>query len=111
LDIAHTIVSTLEEKKGENIQLLDIHEISSFADYFVICSGTSNRMLDSLATFVDDVVKKTYAYDCRIEGNSNSGWVLVDAGDIIVHLFFPEQRDYYQLEKLWDQGKVLLRLP
>jgi ribosome-associated protein len=111
LDIAHTIVSTLEEKKGENIQLLDIHEIASFADYFVICSGTSDRMLGSLAAAVDESVKKTYGINCRTEGHTSTGWVLVDVGDVVVHLFYADVRDYYQLEQLWEEGKVLLRLP
>jgi ribosome-associated protein len=103
----------LEEKKGEDILLLDIHEHSSFADYFVICSGTSDRMLQALADAVMDQVRKDYK-EFRIrgrkEGLAESGWVLVDFGDVILHLFSPERREYYQLEELWSQGKILLRL-
>jgi ribosome-associated protein len=103
----------LEEKKGEDILLLDIHEHSSFADYFVICSGTSDRMLQALADAVMDQVRKDYK-EFRIrgrkEGLAENGWVLVDFGDVILHLFSPERREYYQLEELWSQGKILLRL-
>ena len=93
--------------------LLDIHEHSSFADYFVICSGTSDRMLQALADAVMDLVRKEYKeYKIRgrIEGRAENGWVLVDFGDVILHIFSPERREYYQLEELWSQGKILLRL-
>ncbi len=101
----------MEEKKGENIVLLDIHEIASFTDYFIICSGTSDRMLDSLA---DAVIEKAHAINDsdkrRPEGLASSGWLLIDLDDIIVHLFSPDQREYYQLEQLWERGKILLRM-
>ncbi len=100
----------MEEKKGEKIFLIDIQKQSSFADYFIICSGTSARMLDSLADVALETAKKSFQINGRKEGNSEAGWVLCDLGDVIVHLFSPEQRDYYRLEELWSEGKVLLRL-
>jgi ribosome-associated protein len=100
----------LEEKKGEDIILIDIHEISDFADYFVICSGTSDRMLKALADDVSERLRNEMKIHARIEGESDSGWILVDLGNIIVHLFSPDRRDYYRLEDLWSKGKVLLRL-
>lgn len=108
--MARKIVTSLEEKKGEDILLLDIHDISDFADYFVICSGTSNRMLQGLADGVLEQVHNQYDIRGRIEGSPEDGWVLVDYGDVILHLFSPERRDYYRLEELWGRGKVLLRL-
>lgn len=105
-------MNVLEERKGEDILLLDIHEISSLADYFVICSGTSDRMLQALADGAMEQVRKEYKeYKVRgrREGLTENGWVLVDFGDVILHLFSPERREYYQLEELWNQGKVLLR--
>ena len=93
--------------------LLDIHEHSSFADYFVICSGTSDRMLQALAdAAMDEVRKEDKEYNIRggKEGSAENGWVLVDFGDVILHLFSPDRRDYYQLEELWNLGKVLLRV-
>ena len=110
LDIARSIVNSLEEKKAEDILLLDIHEIASFTDYFVICTGTSNRMLDSLAKGVLESTKKELGINGREEGQSQEGWLLVDFGDVVVHIFSPEQRDYYRLEQLWERGKTLLRL-
>jgi ribosome-associated protein len=100
----------LEDKKGEDVLLLDIHEISDFTDYFVICTGTSDRMLSMLAEDVLTYFKKHHQFQGRVEGQSQDGWMLVDYGDIIVHLFSPDRRDYYRLEELWGQGKVLLRL-
>lgn len=108
--MARMIVTSLEDKKGEDILLLDIHEISDFADYFVICSGTSDRMLQGLADGVLEQVRKQYNIRGRIEGSPQDGWVLVDYIDVVLHLFSPERRDYYRLEELWGRGKVLLRL-
>lgn len=103
-------MDALEEKKGENILLLDIHEIAIFADYFVICSGTSNRMLDSLADAVKEKVRQKHDVRARTEGSPDEGWVLVDFGDVVLHLFSPERRSYYQLEELWGKGRVILHL-
>jgi ribosome-associated protein len=89
---------------------MDIKHISSFADYFIICSGTSDRMLDALADAVVDKAREKYKLRGRIEGKPEIGWVLADLGDIIVHLFSQERRDYYRLEELWAEGKVLLHL-
>jgi ribosome-associated protein len=110
LEVARSIINALEDKKGEDILLLDIQEISSFADYFVICNGTSDRMLDALADTAAEAAKKNHKINGRIEGGSKSGWVVVDLGDVVVHLFSKEQRDYYRLEELWSQGKILVHL-
>jgi ribosome-associated protein len=103
-------VEILEEKKGEDILLLDIQNVSSFADYFVICTGTSDRMLNALANAILEQAKGIIGHKVNPEGNPSSGWLVLDLGDIIVHLFSPEQRKYYKLEQLWETGKVLLRL-
>jgi ribosome-associated protein len=110
LDIAHKLVTALEEKKGEDILLMDIHEIASFADFFIICSGTSDRMIRSLADIVEEEARHATKLPVRVQGSSDSGWVVVDCGDIVIHLFSPSQRDYYRLEELWERGKVLVRL-
>jgi ribosome-associated protein len=104
------IVDALEEKKGEDIILMDIHELAIFADYFVICSGTSDRMLQALADSAVEQVKRQSDRRARVEGEPRDGWVLVDFGDVILHLFSPDRRDYYRLEELWSEGKVLLHL-
>lgn len=103
-------MNVLEDKKAENILLLDIENLASFADYFVFCSGTSDRMLESLADIVKQTAKEKFGIISQVEGNPIDGWLVVDLGDVVVHLFSPEQREYYNLEKLWDRGKVLLRV-
>jgi ribosome-associated protein len=103
-------VNILDEKKGEDILLMDVQKVVSFTDYFVFCSGTSDRMLDALAKDVREEVKKEYKIISIPEGGSSNGWVLLDLGDVVVHLFSPEKRDYYRLEELWNEGKVLVKL-
>lgn len=90
--------------------MLDIRELADFSEYFVVCSGTSDRMLQALADEVKERTWKTQQLRGRVEGKPQDGWVLVDFGDVIVHLFSPDRRDYYRLEDLWAQGKILLRL-
>jgi ribosome-associated protein len=110
LELAHTIVDALEDKKGEDIILMDLKGVVFFTDYFIICTATSNRMLNALA---EDVVEKTrleHKRKGRIEGTPDAGWMIVDYGDIVVHIFDPDLRRYYKLEELWDRGKVLLRV-
>jgi len=104
------VVTMLEDKKGEDILLMDIQNIASFADYFVVCNGTSDRMLQSLADAVMEGSKKQFGINSSVEGEPVDGWLVIDLGDVVVHLFSPDQREYYDLEKLWDRGKVLLRL-
>lgn len=84
--------------------------MSAFTDYFVLCTGTSDRMLDALADGVLEDARKKYKKKGRKEGLARDGWLVVDFGDVVVHLFSPDQRDYYQLEELWNEGKVLVRL-
>ena len=81
-----------------------------FTSYFVICSGTSDRMLDALADGVIEKVRETYSIKGIAQGQSSSGWVLVDFGSVIVHCFAPETRDFFKLEELWREGKTLLHL-
>lgn len=90
--------------------MLDIREHAIFADFFVICDGTSDRMLKALQDAVRDEIRQGFDLHARFEGEPRDGWVLVDYGDVVVHLFSPEKRDYYRLEDLWSQGKVLIHL-
>jgi len=111
LEIAHTLVETLDQKKGEDILLLDLIGVCSFADYFVFCSGTSERMLKALADEAQQAVKKQHGINARnVEGTPDAGWILMDYGDVILHLFAPATREYYQLEELWREGNILLRM-
>jgi ribosome-associated protein len=111
LELAHTIVSTLDGKKGENILLLDLVDVCSFTDYFVLCTGSSERMLAALAEETRLRIKERYSkFPINVEGDAASGWVLVDYGDVILHLFSPDRRDYYRLEELWREGQVIVHL-
>jgi len=104
------MASVLEDKKGEDILVLDIRELCDFADYFVICTGTSDRMLNALADDVQEKMRQRYRLSARLEGLPEHGWLLLDYGDVVLHLFSPDRRKYYRLEELWGKGKVLLHL-
>jgi ribosome-associated protein len=111
LELAHSIVDALEEKKGEDILLLDIAGVASFTSMFVICSGGSERTLKALSNEVRRVVKEKFGLrPMQIEGDSASGWMLLDYGGVILHLFSPDLRDYYALEQLWADGRVVLHM-
>ena len=110
LEQARELVTALEDKKAEDIILLDIHEVALFTDYFVICSGTSERMLRSLINEANDAMQSKYQLKGRVMGAPSNGWIAVDFTNIVLHVFSPEQRDYYQLEELWSNGKVLLKV-
>ena len=111
LELARYIVDTIADQKGENILLLDIQELSILADYFVIASTTSDRQAKAI---LDDVrTKVKQAFDARllhVEGEPATGWVLIDYGDVVVHLFSQEVREYYDLEGLWKEGRVVVRM-
>ncbi len=89
---------------------LDIKEVSSFTDYFVICSGSSSRMLESLSNSVMNACQSIKIKGIKKDGHSEAGWIVLDIGDIVIHLFNEEQRAYYDLEELWSNGKILLHL-
>ena len=100
----------MENKKGVDIILIDLQDIAIFTDYFVICSGSTDRMIQALVDSAIDEVKKEFRINVRVEGQAEDGWMLVDYGDIILHIFSPQRRDYYRLEELWSDGKVLLHV-
>lgn len=110
LEFAHLLVEATLDKKGDNIVLLDLREQTSLTDYFLICSSDNPRQLDALLEAVTLNAKtKTGQLPWGVEGDSGSGWVLVDFGSVIVHLFHQVQRDYYDLEELWKEAAVILR--
>ena len=103
-ETAKKIVKILDEKKAEDIKLIRISELTVLADYFIIANGTSNTHVRALAEEVEDVLGKEDGILPRsIEGRS-TGWILLDYGDIVVHVFTPADRDYYSLERLWKDA-------
>lgn len=92
---------TLADKKGQDIVVIDIQGKAAFADYFVICSGTSERQINSLTDDIENAFAKEGLLVKSIEGKQNSGWILMDFGDIIINLFTKEMRDKYSIEKVW----------
>lgn len=111
LELARRIVEVIADKKGEDVLLLDIRDISILADYFVVGSVTSERQAKAIIEGVKQETKQ--AFDVRplhVEGESATGWVLMDYGDVVVHLFAPEVRAYYDLEGLWREGRIVVRM-
>jgi ribosome-associated protein len=111
LELARHIVNIITDQKGENVLLLDIRDISILADYFVIAGTTSDRQAKAILDDIRDRVKQnTDARLLHIEGEASTGWVLMDYGDVVVHLFSEEMRNYYDLEGLWQKGRVVVRM-
>ena len=99
--LAKKIMTVLEEKKATDILALDISEISTLADFFILASAENVRQLDAL----EDAVEEDVRLEVNKEGESSSGWILMDYRDIVVHLFTKEQRAFYDLEKIWSDAK------
>ena len=95
------IAETIDAKKGRDILILDISEKSGFADYFVIATANNLRLLEALSDEVEDRMADEGRIVSHIEGKGESGWILMDFGDIIVNLFTPEQREHYAIERIW----------
>ncbi|MBN1814924.1 MAG: ribosome silencing factor [Anaerolineae bacterium] len=111
LELARHVVELIADQKGENVLLLDIRDISILADYFVIASTTSDRQAKAVLDDVREKVKQdTDARLLHIEGEPSTGWVLMDYGDVVVHIFSQETRAYYDLEGLWQEGRVVVRM-
>lgn len=90
--------------------MLDIRQICSFADYFVICSGDSNRQLEAISEEISKTLKHEGVMPHHREGTADSGWVLIDFGEVIVHLFSAQQREYYHLDDLWNEAAPVIRI-
>ena len=103
LDIKFLIEKILDDNKAKNIASIDLKNKSHIADYMVIASGTSSRHLQSLSEILIRELKKLGISGCRIEGRNSNEWKLVDAHDVIVHIFHPEKREFYDLEKMWAE--------
>ena len=103
-NIKKIIEKILNDNKAKNIVSINLKEKSHIADYMIIASGTSSRHLQSLSEILVSELKKIGVVNCRIEGKNSSDWKLVDVIDIIVHIFHPEKRKFYDLEKMWSES-------
>ena len=104
------MVETIAGKKSTNVLALDVRNITMLADYYVLCDGTSPRQIKAISDELLEKLKWAGARLATVEGSPESGWVLVDFGSVIVHVFSPAQRAYYQLEELWKNAPVVVRM-
>lgn len=112
LELARRIADVIVEKLGEDILILDLQNLTTITDFFVICSATNRRQLDALSNAIRETLKKTEEATAPlgVEGTPDSGWILMDYGGVIVHLFDNDRRRYYQLEQLWEAGRIVARI-
>jgi ribosome-associated protein len=90
------------DKKAKNLIILKVKELSSFTDYFIICSGTSDRQVKGIAASIEETLKKSGIQPLGIEGENTGNWILMDYGDVIIHIFYEPTREFYDIERLWS---------
>jgi ribosome-associated protein len=110
LALARRIVDLASDKKASDIVLLEIYGLTTLADYFVICSGSSERQLGAIADGIAEGLRDEGIKPIGREGSSNAHWMLLDFGSVVVHIMAQPERDYYQLERLWAEAPLLVRL-
>jgi len=108
--LAHRIVEIASDKKGNDIVMLRTAELTTMADFFVICSGRSDRQVAALSGAIVDELRDEGIRPLGVEGRQSSRWVLLDFGTVIVHVFAPEEREFYGLERLWSQATQVVRI-
>ncbi|CAN5280516.1 ribosome silencing factor [soil metagenome] len=109
-ELAHRIVEIASDKKGNDIVMLRTAELTSMADFFVICSGRSDRQVNALASAIVGELRDEGIRPMGLEGRQSARWVLRDYGTVIVHIFAPEEREYYGLERLWSKAAQVVRI-
>tara|TARA_Y100000590_G_scaffold359769_1_gene415745 strand:- start:5191 stop:5571 length:381 start_codon:yes stop_codon:yes gene_type:complete len=109
-EIAREIIGVAEDLQAHDILLLDVREICSYADAFILLSATSDRQINSIREAIDKNIFKGKRALLRSEGDAQSGWILMDYSDVIVHIFSPTGRNYYDLERIWRDAKNLVRI-
>jgi len=110
IEVARRAVDAAGERQAGDIVLLDTRKVCSFADYFVICNGESERQIRAIFEEVEHSLKKEGILPIHHEGTVDSGWLLLDYGDVIVHIFSISEREFYQLDRLWGQADLVLRI-
>lgn len=106
-EMAKIAYEALEEKKSEDIRVIEIGNISIIADYFIIANGNSSSQVDAMVDAVEEALGKKGYQPKRVEGVRSSGWILLDYGDVVIHIFSKEDRLFYDLERIWRDGKSI----
>lgn len=106
-ELAKLAIKALDDKKGEDISIIDISEVSVVADYFIIAGGSNRSQIQAMADNVDEILGKNGGSLRQIEGYDAGNWVLLDFSDVIVHIFDKENRLFYDLERIWRDGKIV----
>lgn len=106
-DLAYEIARIIDEKKGHDITILDLRDVCDIAEYFVIATGDNNRMVDAIVDEVENCLREKDIRPFAIEGREDNTWDLLDFGHVIVHVFQPEARDFYRLDRLWGDAPRL----
>ena len=106
-EMTRLAIQALEDKKGNDIQIIDIHEVSVIADYFIIASGSNPNQVKALADNVEETLGRAGYEPRQTEGYSTAAWILMDYNDIIVHIFSEEDRSFYDIERIWRDGSVV----
>ncbi|MBE0430390.1 MAG: ribosome silencing factor [Dehalococcoidia bacterium] len=109
-EVARLATELASEKQARDIAMLDVRALCSFTDYFVICTGDTERHIEAIWQDIGEVLKSKGVLPHHNEGTADSGWVLSDFGSVIVHVFAPLERDYYQLDKLWNKAIPVVRI-
>ncbi len=108
--LARAAVDIASDKKASDVILLDIRDVTTIADYFVICSGNSHRQIQAIADALEEQLEEQGAKMLHREGVAEAGWILLDFGDVIVHVFGSKERENYRLERLWSEAKTVVYL-
>ncbi len=108
VEIAQLVATAAEEKKAQGVTILDIRGLAAFADYFVICHGNSQIQVQAIVKEIKDQALKKGIDIKGIEGLRDARWVLIDLGDVVVHVFHKDERDFYDLERLWGDARQVL---
>ncbi len=110
LEVARKAAEAASEKQAGNIVVLDTRKVCSFADYFLICSGETERQVQAIYEEIEHALKNAGVKPAYREGTPSSGWMLLDFGDVVIHIFAPFEREYYQLDELWNAATPVVRI-
>jgi ribosome-associated protein len=108
--LARAAADIASDKKASDVIVLDVRDVTTIADYFVVCSGNNTRQIQAISEAIDEGLGRQGGNLLHREGDAETGWVLLDFGDVIVHIFAPKEREYYRLERLWNEAKTVVYL-